>query len=352
MRAPTISQVAKEAGISVATVSRVINQKDGVTPETTRKVLDAIERLGYQPNVWGRNLRRGESQVVLVLVPNVSNPYYAPIIAGAEDTLSAAGYSIMLCITNMDQNRRRHYIDLMRKRRADGAILMDVSVDDQDMVQLAGEYPLVQCCEYCPSDEISHVSIDNFSAAREAVSRLAALGHTRIGYIGAKNSFISTALRYQGYHSALEELSIGLRPDYEEFAGRDYSFSTGVEAAGRLLDRPERPTALFCVSDVLALGALQAARERGLRIPEDLSVVGFDDVEYASMFQPRLTTLRQPCYRMGAVAASLLLRQMQGEPGGQAMFLPHEWVSRDSTAAWPLNHTSISGKQFTRRKKE
>ena len=339
MRAPTISQVAKEAGISVATVSRVMNQKGAVSPETTQKVLQAIERLGYQPNIWGRNLRRGESQVVLVMVPNVTNPYYAPIIAGAEDTLSAAGYSIMLCITNMDRARRRHYVDLMRNRRADGAILMDISVDDRDMVQLSEEYPLVQCCEYCESAAISHVSIDNFSAAREAVSRLAALGHTRIGYIGAKNSFISTALRHKGYRSAMEELSIPLHPGYEDFAGRDYSFSTGVEAAGRLLEQKERPTALFCVSDVLALGALQAARERGLRVPEDLSVVGFDDVEYASMFQPRLTTIRQPCYRMGALAASLLLRQMQGEAGGQAMFLPHEWVSRDSTAPWPLNHT-------------
>lgn len=340
MSAPTISQVAKAAGISVATVSRVINQKGGVTPETTQKVLEAIERLGYQPNVWGRNLRRGESRMVLVMVPNVTNPYYAPIIAGAEDTLNAAGYSIMLCITNMDHARRMHYVDLMRNHRADGAILMDVSTDDQDAVQLAGEYPLVQCCEYCASEDISHVSIDNFAAAREAVSRLAALGHSRIGFIGAKNSFVSSTLRHQGYRSALKELSIAHQPSYEEFAGRDYSFSTGVEAAGRLLDLPDRPTALFCVSDVLALGTLQAARERGLRVPEDLSVVGFDDVEYASMFQPRLTTLRQPCYRMGSVAASLLLKQIQGEEGGQAMFLPHEWIARDSTARWPMNHTN------------
>lgn len=136
-----ISQVAKEAGISVATVSRVINQKGGVTPETAQKVMQAIQRLGYQPNVWGRNLRRGESQVVLVMVPNVTNPYYASIIAGAEDTLSAAGYSIMLCITNMDSTRRGNYLDLMRNRRADGAILMDVAVDDRDMVQLAGSIP-------------------------------------------------------------------------------------------------------------------------------------------------------------------------------------------------------------------
>ena len=345
MRVPTISQVAKEAGTSVATVSRVINQTGTVRPETRQKVLQAIERLGYQPNVWGRNLRRGESRVVLVMVPNVTNPYYAPIIAGAEDALNAAGYSIMLCITNMEQSRRSRYIDLMRNRRADGAILMDIVMDDHSIVHLAQQYPLVQCCEYYQSDAISHVSIDNFSAAREVVSRLVSLGHTRIGFIGAKNSFISTNLRYKGYHAALKELSIAAKPEYEGFAGGDYSFSTGVKVAGDLLDRPARPTALFCVSDVLALGALQAARERGLRVPEDLSVVGFDDVEYASMFQPRLTTIRQPCYQLGELAASLLLRQIGGEAGGQSLFLPHEWIIRDSTAEQPMNHIPCESNQ-------
>ena len=338
MRAPTISQVAKVAGTSVATVSRVINQAGTVTPETTQKVLQAIERLGYRPNVWGRNLRRGESRVILLMVPNVTNPYYAPIIAGAEDALNAAGYSIMLCITNMEKSRRKRYVDLMRNRRADGAILMDIVTDDHNIVHLAEQYPLVQCCEYYESDAISHVSIDNFAAAREVVSRLVGMGHTRIGFIGANNNFISSNLRYKGYYSALEELSIPILPNHEGFASRDYSFSTGVEVAGRLLDQPMPPTALFCVSDVLALGALQAARERGLRVPEDLSVVGFDDVEYASMFQPRLTTIRQPCYRLGSVAASLLLQQLCGEEDKHSLFRPHEWIVRDSTTSRSSNH--------------
>ena len=169
MRAPTISQVAREAGISVATVSRVINQKGAVTPETARKVQEAIERLGYQPNVWGRNLRRGESRVVLVLVPNVSNPFYAPIISGAEDRLNREGYSILLCMTNADADRRAFYLEFLKDGRADGAILMEPATDDAHVARLAREYPLVQCCEYCDNQEVSHVSVDNFTAAYEVV---------------------------------------------------------------------------------------------------------------------------------------------------------------------------------------
>jgi LacI family repressor for deo operon, udp, cdd, tsx, nupC, and nupG len=264
MRAPTISEVAKTAGVSVATVSRVVNGSPSVSHETQARVQEAIERLGYQPNVWGRSLRRGESRVVLVIVPNVSNPYYAPIIAGTEDRLHEDGYSGMLCITNAEAERRALYLEFLKD--------------------------------------------------------------------GRDNDFMSTIARRQGYLDGLRVLKIPPREDDQTFAGRDYSFASGVEAARRLLARPERPTALFCISDVLALGAVQAARELGLRVPEDLSVVGFDDVEYAVMGHPRLTTVRQPCYELGRTAGELLLTQIQGGPRGRAVYLPHTLIERDSTA--------------------
>ena len=336
--ASTISQVAKRAGVSVATVSRVINQSGTVTPETAQKVLEAIQSLGYQPNIWGRNLRRGESRVVLVLVPNVTNPYYAPIIAGAEDALGREGYSMMLCLTNnADAERQSFFLEFMRDGRADGAILIGASDHDPGVVQVAEEYHLVQCCEYCDSPAVSRVSIDNFEAARQAVARLLELGHTRVALMGANNRFISTRCRRDGYRAALQAWGLPLREEYEALASADYSFSSGVEAARRLLNRPEPPTALFCVSDVLALGALQAARELGVRVPEELSVVGFDDVEYAVMFQPHLTTIRQPCYELGLAAGETLLKQLRGGPGGQVHYLPHQLIERDSTANAPLN---------------
>ena len=170
MRAPTISEVAKTAGVSVATVSRVVNGSPSVSHETQARVQEAIERLGYQPNVWGRSLRRGESRVVLVIVPNVSNPYYAPIIAGTEDRLHEDGYSGMLCITNAEAERRALYLEFLKDGRADGAILMEPARDDPHVTGMARHYHLVQCSEYCDNQAVSHVSVDNLAAARQAVA--------------------------------------------------------------------------------------------------------------------------------------------------------------------------------------
>ena len=339
MRAPTISEVAKTAGVSVATVSRVVNGSPSVSHETQARVQEAIERLGYQPNVWGRSLRRGESRVVLVIVPNVSNPYYAPIIAGTEDRLHEDGYSGMLCITNAEAERRALYLEFLKDGRADGAILMEPARDDPHAKRAEQQAKVAEAQKLL--DQINAISevmdydnevMDNLAAAREVVLTLAGLGHRRIGFIGADNDFMSTIARRQGYLDGLRVLNIPPREDDQTFAGRDYSFASGVEAARRLLARPERPTALFCISDVLALGAVQAARELGLRVPEDLSVVGFDDVEYAVMGHPRLTTVRQPCYELGRTAGELLLTQIQGGPRGRAVYLPHTLIERDSTA--------------------
>ena len=185
------------------------------------------------------------------------------------------GYSGMLCITNAEAERRALYLEFLKDGRADGAILMEPARDDPHVTGMARHYHLVQCSEYCDNQAVSHVSVDNLAAAREVVLTLAGLGHRRIGFIGADNDFMSTIARRQGYLDGLRVLKIPPREDDQTFAGRDYSFASGVEAARRLLARPERPTALFCISDVLALGAVQAARELGLRVPEDLSAVGF-----------------------------------------------------------------------------
>ena len=207
MRAPTISEVAKTAGVSVATVSRVVNGSPSVSHETQARVQEAIERLGYQPNVWGRSLRRGESRVVLIIVPNVSNPYYAPIIAGTEDRLHEDGYSGMLCITNAEAERRALYLEFLKDGRADGAILMEPARDDPHVTGMARHYHLVQCSEYCDNQAVSHVSVDNLAAAREVVLTLAGLGQRRIGFVGADNDFMSTIARRQGYLDGLRVLN-------------------------------------------------------------------------------------------------------------------------------------------------
>ena len=329
MTVSTISDVAREAGVSVATVSRVINRNGAVSRATEEKVRSAIDRLDYQPNVWGRSLRRGESRMLLVFVPNVTNPYYANIIAGIEDTARAGFYNTMLCIGGGVQVRRAEYLELLHNGRADGAVFLDAALDSKVVPAAAAEFPVVQGSEYCADESISHVSIDNRSAAEEVAEYLLSLGHRRIGFVGSTNHFISTRQRREGCEAVLRRADI--KP-LEAFADKDYSFLSGVRAAGELLDRKDRPTALFCISDVLALGAIRAAEERGLRVPEDLTVVGFDDVEYATMFRPMLTTVSQPCYELGQAACELLLRQIRGEGAGTARFLPHKMILRDSSA--------------------
>ncbi len=328
----TIAEVAKEAGVSVATVSRVINKAGVVSPETQQKVYAAIAKFDYHPNVWGRNLRRHESRMLLVLIPNITNPYYSEIVKGIEDAGRRNHYSTMLCITDMDRRRTEEYFDLLRSGRADGAILMDTCREDKDVSQLAKSFPVVQCCEYCSDENVSHVSIDNFKASYEVVRFLCSIGYRRIGFIGSTNQFISTRQRCLGYKQALTENGLPFDGDSVSYADADYNFQSGVRAAKALLTAPERPDAIFCISDVLALAAIRVAEELHLRVPEDLTVVGFDDVEYATMFRPMLTTVSQPCYMLGKTACELLVEQINGAPA-RSVFLEHRVILRDSSVS-------------------
>lgn len=332
----TIEEVAKESGVSVATVSRVINRKGKVTGATRQKVLAAVAKLNYHPNAWGRSLRKGQSRILLILVPNITNPYYSPIVHGIEDMARRSQYQTMLCITDGSQAQTNSYFELLHNGNADGVILMDAKKDDMEISELAKGFPSVQCCEYCSDESVGHVSIDNFKAAYEMTHFLCSVGHRKIGFIGAANEFISTAQRRLGYEKALSEEKISAEPQYIVSAEKDYNFSSGVRAARDLLSLPDRPTALFCISDVIALGALRAAEDMGLRVPEDLTVVGFDDVEYATMFRPMLTTVSQPCYQLGKTSCELLLEQLNGLPA-RSVFLEHKIVLRDSSAGVPKN---------------
>lgn len=330
----TIADVAKEAGVSVATVSRVINKNGPVSPKSLEKVNMAIARLNYQPNVWGRRLRRKESRMILIFVPNIRNPYYASIVSGIEDTARNANYGTMLCITNQDKMREQEFIELLYNGQADGAVFLYSDKNDRGIKKLSAEMPIVQCCEFSRDSEDSHVSIDNFAAARQAVQYLTSLGHERIGFVGSDNQFISSEYRQKGFEAGLLEAGIPLDKKILAYGDRDYSFASGIHAGKELLSLPksERPTAVFCISDVLALGVIRAARNMGLKVPEELSVIGFDDVEYATMFDPMLTTISQPRYSLGKTSAEMLLKQIEAGEADSAVYLEHKLILRDSTA--------------------
>lgn len=326
----TINDVAKRAGVSVATVSRVINGNSRVSPETAEKVKRAISELNYRPNLLGRALRKTKSERILVILPNIANPFYAEIVKGIEDVASKKGYTIMLCNTDSELEREKKYIKMLKSRLADGAILMASEMTSDELTGLAHEVPIVQCCEYKVGLPITHVSIDNELAAYKAVNHLISLGHRKIAFIGAKNQFLSSALRKEGYMRALSEAGIEYDPLYCAYG--DYSYKSGFRAMKQLLALTPRPTAVFCVSDMMAIGAIRSAMEENLRVPEDLAVCGFDNIYFASMFKPSLTTISQPMYDLGCTAMEILLNIIEGkETETMHYIMEHELIIREST---------------------
>jgi len=335
----TLKDVAKEAGVSTATVSRVINNKGLISSQTVELVYQAVEKLGYEPNVLARNLRMKETSTILILVPNITNPYYAHIISGISDTTRKLGFSSFICNTNGERQQEKEILNMLAKRRADGAILLATELGAEWLRKYSEKYPIVQCSEYDPNIDIPHVTIDNYKAAREVVKYLISLGHRRIGMISSENKYLSTQLRLKGYKDELIAAGVNPLDDYVYYASQDYTFQSGKKGAQVLLSQENRPTALFCISDILAQGAITGANEMGFHVPGDVAVIGFDDVEQTTIYRPNITTVAQPCYEIGQRSAELLyqhIRQMQegsfdASLQTKAVILPHRLIVRDSS---------------------
>jgi LacI family transcriptional regulator, repressor for deo operon, udp, cdd, tsx, nupC, and nupG len=328
----TIADVAREANVSVATVSRLINNKGIVSPKTATRVYTAIEKLSYEPNRLARNLRKNESWVILILAPNFTNPYYAHILSGISDTATNLGYSALIINTADELKREQTALDMLKKHHADGAILMSSEMDSTWLLDYANNFPCVQCSEYVPDLDIPHISIDNYAATQEAMEYLIGLGHKKIAMISSENKYISTKLRLDAYLDTLEKHNIVPQDDYMIFASFDYSFKSGKHKAKDLLETATPPTAIFCISDTLALGAITAAKEKGINVPKDLTVIGFDDVEFTTMFHPYITTVVQPCYELGKRSMELLFAQINHETDiPRQQYLEHQFTVRESS---------------------
>jgi DNA-binding LacI/PurR family transcriptional regulator len=311
----------------------VLNNSATVLPETSRRVLDTIEQLQYEPNLMARNLRKNESRVILILAPNITNPYYSTILSGIGVSARQMGYSFMVCTTEGESEQEIEYLDMLQKRRADGAILLALSKDETALARYASKYPIVQCCEFQPGTQIPHVAVDNYAAARRMTEYLLAGGHRRIAMVSSVNDYPSTRLRLRGYRDAL--CAAGITPDDAllRYGSYDYSYASGLAAAASLLQVTDRPTAIFCISDTLALGAVNAVQDAGLSVPGDVSVVGFDNVELTTISRPSITTIAQPCFALGECAMKLLLQQLQGDSDPEReIMLDTELIVRASSA--------------------
>ncbi|MBU8772424.1 LacI family DNA-binding transcriptional regulator [Cytobacillus oceanisediminis] len=325
-----IQQVAKQAGVSVATVSRVLNGQKTVSGKTRMKVEEAIKKLNYEPSMLGRNLRNSESRLLLILIPTISNPFYLEIIKGIEQVAISQNYNILLCETDSDPERENIYFDLVRKKMADGIISMDPAVNGKTLKKLAENYAIIQCSEYEEGSGIPYVTIDNEEASYRAVKHLVQIGHKKIALINSDEKYLYARQRKMGYKRALEENGIALKPEYI-IPTQHLGFENGQQAMKKILNLEERPTAVFAVSDLLAIGALKEINASGLHVPSDMAVVGFDKIDFSNMTNPTLTTIAQPMHKMGTVAAKMLIDKIKGIEV-ESIILDHDLVIRESTS--------------------
>ncbi|MDI9221395.1 LacI family DNA-binding transcriptional regulator [Pantoea sp. EA-12] len=303
----SIQKIAKLAGVSVATVSRVLNNSDTVKDKNRDKVLEAIKASNYQPNLLARQLRTARSSMVLVLVSDISNPFCAEIVKGIEEQAEQNGYRILLCNSGSDINRSRSSLQLLAGKMVDGVITMDAFTTLTELTQLIGNMPWVQCAEYADAGDISCVGIDDVHASRQLVAHLVASGRNRIALINHDLSYKYAQLRQQGYQQELEQH--GLSWQAVSYAS-DLSYNAGKRAMEALLNADTQPDAVFAVSDTLAAGAMAAIQAAGHQVPQDIAVAGFDGSELAEMISPPLTTIAQPSRDIGRTAFSLLLQKI------------------------------------------
>jgi LacI family repressor for deo operon, udp, cdd, tsx, nupC, and nupG len=334
-----IREVAKRAGVSTATVSRVLSRPDVVSPDTRVRVLKAVERLGYAPNSVAKNLRTLKSRKLLVTVPDISNPFFSLILQGIEDMAQRNGYAVLFGDTQHDEQREERYALMLKRKEADGLIFLGHRLPRvaASVVQELAPHcaPIVNGCEFSAELGVPSVHIDNAKAASEAMQHLYGLGHRLIGVVTGPLLSPLSRDRLQGALAAAR--CQGAVEDVMVTQG-DFSIRSGSEAADALLDRQEPPTAVFCFNDEMAMGVIGAARRRGLRIPDDLSVVGFDDIRFAECIDPPLTTIAQPMREIGEGTVRLLLEILNGSAlAPVSVTLPHTLQVRGSTAA-PRRH--------------
>jgi LacI family transcriptional regulator len=329
----TIRDIASEAGVSIATVSRVLNGRPDVSAETREAVLTVVRERGFTTNRSARALSGGKTGLVGLAVPFVHGPYFAPILAGAAEALYEQDTRIVVCSTHHHHDREVTLLDRLMHGTTDGAILLLPEETNAELVALQRQgFPFVVADPRVPLEEgIASVSAANATGAKAATEHLLTLGHRRIGAITGPVGMVATEDRRNGYHAAL--VAAGVVPDPSLEVPSNWQIEGGAEAALTLLHRPDRPTAVFAFNDNVAAGTMRAARKLGLRVPEDLSVVGFDDVEFAELLTPPLTTVRQPLEEMGRMAVSLLTRLIERQPlEAVHVELATRLVVRESTA--------------------
>ena len=326
----TIKDVAKAANVSVATVSRVLNKKSNVSEEAIEAVNNAVKNLGYSPNFLGRDLRKSETRRILAIIASTEQSFYSEVLRGMEETASAKGYDVLIATTRDDPKHELHLLGMLFSRSVDGAVLLGPKLDAETISNLALNHNIAMCLERLENCNVLTVTIDNVKAGRDAVNYLIGKGKRRIGLITTEQRSQSSIDREEGYRQALKENGI----EYDEslvYYGT-YDAESGTRGCEYLMNLPEPPEAIFSISDMIAIGAMNYALKKNIDIGKDLLFFGFDDILYSHIFVPHLSTVQQPCFLQGKLVVEKLIENMKtDEPDKSLYMLPHSLILRETT---------------------
>lgn len=333
---PTIKDVAKEAGVSITTVSRVLNQYADVNPKTRAKVLKVIEKLGYKPNTVARSLVMNRTKTLGLVVSELTrsrNAYHFmfDVLCGINDRTQELGYDLVLYSTSPMAQKNTPYMDFVRQRRVDGVVMMGIRLDDPYTHEVVeSSVPSVLVDVPLVSQTCSYVTTDNIAGARLAIDHLTALGHTRIGFVNGHAQAAVSQERLRGYQMALANAGIEFDPELVYYG--DFEPEDGAAGIKYLTDKCSDLSAIFYASDLMAIGGIRYLHEQGTPAPQSLSIVGYDDIELSSLMQPSLTTVRQHRYEMGRAAVETLVRMLEDLEKGRGIVMSPELVVRETTA--------------------
>jgi len=326
----TIKDIARQAGVSTATVSRTINEPGKVAPETRQRITDIINENHFVPNSIGKTLRTARTDQILAIIPSLSNDFYPSIMKGLLDTARQASYNVLFGVTDFSEREERRFMNMLTTKQVDGVLSFYSSLPVAELNHLAAGYPYIQGCEYSEGADLTYVAIDNEQAAYDAVSYLINKGHRSIGMISSNIYTYSEKYREQGFNRAKEEHNLDTGSRYIMRA--NYQYDSGFDACAHLLAQPDSPTAIFAVSDTLAIGASKCCVSMGMQPGKDISIIGFDNTTFSQIYNPSISTVSQPKYEIGCVAAGALIDRISGkDTANRRILMRHDLIIRASS---------------------
>ncbi|MGC8611812.1 MAG: LacI family DNA-binding transcriptional regulator [Athalassotoga sp.] len=305
----SIKDVAKVAGVSISTVSRVLNESQNVSAELKQKVLDAVQNLGYRSNTIARALKGMPTKTLGLLIPTIENPFFPSMVRGVQDEAHRNGYSVFLCNTDGSRIIEETQFKLLLDKKVDGIILV-ASKYTTRYLKNGMEFPIVMIDRYVNSPNFSYVTVDHTIGIRLAIEHLYSLGHRKIAFLGSKLLSSGARERFQSYKRYIEEFK--MKFDDSLIILGEYTYESGIKMVEELMKRKVKFDSILCGNDLIAFGVIEGLKKYGIKVPKDVSVVGYDDITFSSYHNPKLTTIRQPTYEVGQMATRIVIDMISG----------------------------------------